>query len=102
MDLGTRLRGINPTNTVVYSREPRALNFKISKLAYLTSIFLLILLSLFFFLVCFAFCQGDEMGMLEDACVGIASLTCVKFKVGKKIDLSFDLSKNGEPNGHFK
>ncbi|XP_067039372.1 inositol polyphosphate-4-phosphatase type I A-like [Acropora muricata] len=24
--------------------------------------------------------NGDEMGMLEDACVGIASLTCVKFK----------------------
>ena len=35
-----RLRGINPTNTVFYSLEPRAevyylqLNFKISKLAY--------------------------------------------------------------------
>lgn len=24
--------------------------------------------------------NGDEMGMLEDACVGIASLTCIKFK----------------------
>ena len=39
MDLITRLRGINPTNTVVYSPESRAevfclqLNFKISKLA---------------------------------------------------------------------
>lgn len=25
--------------------------------------------------------SGDEMGMLEDACVSIANLTCVKFKV---------------------
>ena len=24
---------------------------------------------------------GDEMGMLEDMCVGLGSLTCVKFKV---------------------
>ena len=40
MDFSTRLRGINPTNTVFYSPEPRAevycllMNFKISKLAY--------------------------------------------------------------------
>ena len=25
--------------------------------------------------------QGDEMGMLEDACISLANLTCVKFKV---------------------
>ena len=37
MDFSTRLRGINPTNTVFYSPEPRAevyclqMNFKISK-----------------------------------------------------------------------
>ena len=24
---------------------------------------------------------GDEMGMLEDVCVSISNLTCVKFKV---------------------
>ena len=42
MDLSTRLRGINPTNTVFYSPQPRAevycllMNFKISKLAYST------------------------------------------------------------------
>lgn len=41
--------------------------------------------SCFCFLVCFAFCQGDEMGMLEDAWVGIASLTCVKFKASEKL-----------------
>ena len=41
MDFSTRLRGINPTNTVFYSPQPRAevycllMNFKISKLAYL-------------------------------------------------------------------
>ena len=40
MDFSTRLRGINPTNSVFYSPEPRAevycllMNFKISKLAY--------------------------------------------------------------------
>ena len=40
MDFSTRLRGINPTNTVFYSPQPRAevhcllMNFKISKLAY--------------------------------------------------------------------
>ena len=40
MDFSTRLRGINPTNTVFYSPEPRPevyclqMNFKISKLAY--------------------------------------------------------------------
>ena len=40
MDFSTRLRGINPTNIVFYSPEPRAevyclmMNFKISKLAY--------------------------------------------------------------------
>ena len=39
MDFSTRLRGINPTNTVFYSPQPRAevycllMNFKISKLA---------------------------------------------------------------------
>ena len=44
MDFSTRLRGINPTNTVFYSPQPRAevycllMNFKISKLAYLTHI----------------------------------------------------------------
>ena len=40
MNFSTRLRGINPTNTVFYSPQPRAevycllMNFKISKLAY--------------------------------------------------------------------
>ena len=40
IDITTRLRGINPTNSIVYSLEPRAevyrltLNFKISKLGY--------------------------------------------------------------------
>ena len=40
MDFSTRLRGINPTNTVFYSPQPRAevycllMNFKISKLVY--------------------------------------------------------------------
>ena len=40
MDFSTRLRGINPTNTVFYSPEPHPevyclqMNFKISKLAY--------------------------------------------------------------------
>ena len=40
MDLSTRLRRINPTNTVFYSPQPRAevycllMNFKISKLTY--------------------------------------------------------------------
>ena len=40
MDFSTRLRGVNPTNTVFYSPQPRAevycllMNFKISKLAY--------------------------------------------------------------------
>lgn len=33
-------------------------------------------LSLFLILL-----SGDEMGMLEDACVSITNLTCVKFKV---------------------
>ena len=39
MDFSTRLRGINPTNTVFYSPQPRAevycllMNFKITKLA---------------------------------------------------------------------
>ena len=45
MDFSTRLRGINPTNTVFYSPQPRAevycllMNFKISKLAYWQSSF---------------------------------------------------------------
>ena len=40
IDITTRLRGVNPTNSTVYSPEPRAevycltLNFKISKLGY--------------------------------------------------------------------
>ena len=40
IDITARLRGINPTNSIVYSPEPRAevycltLNFKISKLGY--------------------------------------------------------------------
>ena len=33
------------------------------------------------FIVYFGLLSGDEMGMLEDACVSIANLTCVKFKV---------------------
>ena len=43
MDFSTRLRGINPKNTVFYSPQPRAevycllMNFKISKLAYLSN-----------------------------------------------------------------
>ena len=43
MDFSARLRGINPTNTVFYSPQPRAevycllMNFKISKLAYCDS-----------------------------------------------------------------
>ena len=28
---------------------------------------------------------GDEMGMLEDVCVSIANLTCVKFKVNMRL-----------------
>ena len=30
---------------------------------------------------CFFLSLGDEMGMLEDVCVSISNLTCVKFKV---------------------
>ena len=32
---------------------------------------------------------GDEMGMLEDVCVSIANLTCVKFKVNMRLLSSF-------------
>ena len=51
MDFSTRLRGINPTNTVFYSPQPRAevycllMNFKISKLAYCKLFFIIITLS---------------------------------------------------------
>lgn len=30
---------------------------------------------------CFFLFLGDEMGMLEDVCVSISNLMCVKFKV---------------------
>lgn len=36
------------------------------------------------FIAYFGLFSGDEMGMLEDACVSIANLTCVKFKVNIK------------------
>ena len=36
------------------------------------------------FIAYFNLFLGDEMGMLEDACVSIANLTCVKFKVNIK------------------
>ena len=32
----------------------------------------------------FGLFSGDEMGMLEDACVSIANLTCIKFKVNMR------------------
>ena len=28
---------------------------------------------------------GDEMGMIEDVCVSITNLTCVKFKVNMRL-----------------
>ena len=36
------------------------------------------------FIVYSGLLSGDEMGMLEDACVSIANLTCVKFKVNMR------------------
>ena len=48
-------------------------------------------LSLFLILL-----SGDEMGMLEDACVSITNLTCVKFKV---LVSSSILSKHEESKG---
>lgn len=40
--------------------------------------------------------SGDEMGMLEDACVSITNLTCVKFKVQVSSSV---LSKHEESKG---
>lgn len=48
-------------------------------------------LSLFLILL-----SGDEMGMLEDACVSITNLTCVKFKVQVSSSI---LSKQEESKG---
>lgn len=49
-----------------------------------------------FTLSLFLLLLGDEMGMLEDACVSITNLTCVKFKV--QVGLSI-LSKHEEIKG---
>ena len=39
------------------------------------------------FSLCFLCLVGDKMGMLEDVCVSIANLTCVKFKVNETFEL---------------
>ena len=57
MDFSTRLRGINPTNTVFYSPQPRAevycllMNFKISKLVYCTTSIIVVTITIIIIII---------------------------------------------------